>query len=232
MHGFRRGGKVTLMEYQQLYWNRVAAQKMFTHPLDQGWLDTAIPKPARILDYGCGYGRILAELDSKGYTNTVGMDTSAAMVERGRRAFPKLDIRVIQGLPVEEADASFDAILLLAVLTCLPHNEEQDVVMREVRRLLRPGGMLYLSDMPLQADSRNRIRYARDAPRFGTYGVFETDDGAVVRHHDKQRLGALLAGFETVATATIAISTMNGHPAAGVQMLARVGRPGNPTHPD
>lgn len=219
------------MENQQLYWDRVAAQKTFTHPLDQGWLDTFIPKTARILDYGCGYGRILAELASKGYTNTVGMDTSAAMVERGRRAFPKLDIRIIQGVPIEEADASFDAVLLLAVLTCIPSNEGQEAVVREARRLLQPGGTLYLSDMPLQADSRNRVRYARDAPRFGTYGVFETDDGAVVRHHDKQRLGALLAGFETVATASIAISTMNGHPAAGVQTLARVGRPGIPTHP-
>jgi hypothetical protein len=27
------------MEDQQLYWDRVAAQKAFTHPLDQGWLD-------------------------------------------------------------------------------------------------------------------------------------------------------------------------------------------------
>ena len=118
-------------------------------------------------------------------------------------------------------------VLLLAVLTCIPSNEGQDAVMREARRLLRPGGTLYLSDMPLQADSRNRVRYARDAPRYGSYGVFETEDGAVVRHHDEQRLGALLASLETVATATIAISTMNGHPVTGMQMLARVGRPGS-----
>ena len=219
------------MEGQQPYWDRVAAQKTFTHPLDQGWLDTFVPRTARILDYGCGYGRTLAELASKGYVNTVGMDTSAAMVERGRRAFPGLDIRVVQGLPVAEADASFDAVLLLAVLTCIPSNEGQDAVMKEAHRLLRPGGTLYVSDMPLQADSRNRVRYARDAPRFGTYGVFETDDGAVVRHHEGRRLEALLAGCETGATATIAISTMNGHPATGVQTLARVGRPGSPARP-
>lgn len=219
------------MEDQRPYWDRVAAQKTFTHPLDQGWLNTFVPKTARILDYGCGYGRTLAELASKEYANTVGVDTSAAMVERGKRAFPGVDIRVVQSLPIEEANASFDAVLLLAVLTCIPSNEGQDAVIGEARRLLRPGGALYVSDMPLQADGRNLARYARDAPRFGTYGVFETDDGAVVRHHDRQRLKALLAGFETVATATISISTMNGHPATGVQVLALVDRPGCPAHP-
>ena len=50
LHGSRRDGKVRPMEDQQPYWDRVAAQKTFTHPLDQGWLDTFVPKTARILD--------------------------------------------------------------------------------------------------------------------------------------------------------------------------------------
>jgi len=208
------------MQDQRAYWDREAGRKTFTHPLNRGWLDTFVPQTARVLDYGCGYGRSLAELAFFGYSGTVGMDPSPAMVERGRRTFPGLDLRVVKDIPTGEIDASFDAVLLLAVLTCIPGDREQDAVMGEVRRLLRPGGTLYISDMPLQTDGRNLARYARDAPRFGTYGVFETDDGAIVRHHEGQRLEALLAGFEVVATATTSISTMNGHAATGVQVLA------------
>jgi SAM-dependent methyltransferase len=188
--------------------------------LIRGWLGTFVPRTARVLDYGCGYGRSLAELASLGYSDMVGMDYSPAMVERGRRTFPGLDLRVVRALPTAEADASFDAVLLLAVLTFMPDGRDQDAVMDEVRRLLRPGGTLYISDMPLQTNDRNLARYAWEAPRFGAYGIFETDDGAIVRHHDGRRLETLLAGFEVVATASTSISTMNGHAATGVQVLA------------
>ncbi len=214
-----------------LHWDREAGRKTFTHPLNRGWLDTFVPRTARVLDYGCGYGRSLAELASLGYSDMVGMDPSPAMVERGRRTFPGLDLRVVEALPTAEANASFDAVLLLAVLTCMPDDRDQDAVMDEVRRLLRPGGTLYISDMPLQTDSRNLTRYAREAPRFGAYGIFETDDGATVQHHDGRRLEALLAGFKVVATVTTSISTMNGHAATGVQVLAHTAIPGGRDHP-
>ena len=103
-----RWGKVTLMQGQRAYWDREAGRKTFTHPLNRGWLDTFVPQTARVLDYGCGYRRSLAELASLGYTGTVGMDPSSAMIERGRRIFPGLDLRVVEGLPTGEADASFD----------------------------------------------------------------------------------------------------------------------------
>ena len=143
------------------------------------------------------------------------------MIERGKRSFPALDLRTVQGLPLAKADASFDAILLLAVLTCIPDDDEQVRLLRELRRLLRPGGMLYVSDMPLQSDDRNLTRYARALPRFGTYGVFETEDGAIVRHHDARRLYVLLDGLEKLAEETVQLSTMNGHAATAVQILAR-----------
>ena len=209
------------MHGQRPYWDRVANEKTFTHPVNAEWLSRSISTDARILDYGCGYGRTLYELASLGYANTVGVDFAPRMIERGRRSFTTLDLRTTQALPLAEADASFDAILLLAVLTCIPDDDEQARLMHELRRLLRPGGVLYLSDMPLQTDRRNLARYARALPRFGTYGVFETEDGAVVRHHGEQRMNDLLDGFEKVAVETVRLSTMNGNAATAQQILAR-----------
>ncbi|MGE0718200.1 MAG: class I SAM-dependent methyltransferase [Alphaproteobacteria bacterium] len=211
------------MEDQRPYWERVAARKTFTHPLDRGWLDAYVPATARVLDYGCGYGRTMAELCARGYRRLVGMDFSAAMIARGRRDHPDLDLRVVRSLPTVEPDGSFDAAFLMAVLTAIPEDAEQDAVMAELRRLLRPGGILYVSDMPLQTDDRNRARYLRDAGRFGAHGVFRTDDGALVRHHDEARLLALLDGFVPLGRQEIALTTMNGNAATGVQIIARKG---------
>jgi SAM-dependent methyltransferase len=209
------------VQAQRRYWDQVAAEKTFTHPINQAWLDAFVPRTARILDYGCGYGRAMAELTSLGYTNLVGMDYSPAMVERGRQTYPCMDLRVVEALPTPEPDGSFDAVMLLAVLTSIPGESEQEAVMREIRRLLRPTGVLYVSDMPLQTDSRNLSRYARDASEFGIYGIFQTDDGALVRHHDETRIRVLLEGFRPLRTTRAKITTMNGNSATAVQIVAR-----------
>jgi hypothetical protein len=51
--------------------------------------------------------------------------------------------------------------------------------------------------------------------------VFETGDGAVCRHHSREWLSTLLAGFETVDTRNTTVATMNGHESTGIQILAR-----------
>jgi len=43
----------------------------------------------------------------------------------------------------------------------------------------------------------------------------------VLRHHDISHLRALLSDFELVSERHIDVTTMNGHQARGVQLLAR-----------
>jgi hypothetical protein len=59
------------------------------------------------------------------------------------------------------------------------------------------------------------------AEQFGKYGVFPTDDGAIVRHHTLEWLDALLAGFQRETQADVELTTMNGHHSTGVQFIAR-----------
>jgi SAM-dependent methyltransferase len=216
------GERLQLVSGQRSYWDRVATEKMFTHPLSEVWLNQIKNQNARILDYGCGYGRILNDLKLRGFTNTVGVDFFPQMIARGKKEYPSMNLRAFQALPLSEVNASFDVIFLFAVLTCIPDNHEQEALLKELQRVLRPGGILYVSDMPLQTDDRNRTRYANAMAQFETYGVFETEDGAMVRHHPQARFDALLDGFEILDTLNVQISTMNGNPATGLQILARL----------
>jgi SAM-dependent methyltransferase len=204
----------------QRYWDATAATLSFTHPLDFAWL-AELPRDARILDHGCGYGRTLAELAAAGWTNTVGVDFAAAMIERGRREHPRLDLRLVDARPLDEPDGAFDAAILFAVLTCIPGDGEQRALMAELRRLIRPGGLLYLSDYPLQTAARNVARYEAGAARHGVYGVWDRDDGGVFRHHTREALDAAMEGFELVAERDIASVTMSGSPATVTQRLGR-----------
>lgn len=206
------------MPDQSGYWDR-GATKTFTHPLSEDFL-AALHPGDRILDYGCGYGRSLAQLAGVGFTNTVGVDFSREMIARGRREQPGLDLRHIAKATLDEPNGSFDAALLLAVLTCILSDDEQAAVLQEIRRLLRPGGVLFISDMPLQDDQRNRARYA-ECTSLGPYGTFDTGDGGVVRHHSDDHIEGWLTGFEPISRRRIELTTMHGNPATGVQLVAR-----------
>ena len=200
------------------YWDR-AAGKTFTHPLGVTFLE-ALSQESRILDFGCGYGRSVEELRGRGFHRAVGVDFSREMVTRGKLEAPGLDLRHIDALPVDEMDGTFDAAMLVAVLTCIVADDDQASVLKEVHRLLRPGGIVLISDMLLQHDARNQARYA-SGEGSRAFGVFETDDGALVRHHTEADIPRWLSGFELLDRRSVELQTMNGNAALGLQLVAK-----------
>ena len=120
--------RVSEIASQVDYWDRVADQKHFSHPLRLDWLEKYSNRQARILDYGCGYGRTLAELSNAGYENLFGMDFSEAMLRRCRREVPQSKLIRNDGNALPLKYSSFDAVLLFAVLTCIPDSNVQRVL--------------------------------------------------------------------------------------------------------
>jgi SAM-dependent methyltransferase len=211
---------VAAVDNQVGYWNAAGAAKRFSHPVEPTWLDR-IDRQARILDYGCGYGRLSGLLAERGFVDVEGVDVAATLIAKARQTQPTSRFTVLDRPPrLRHDDNSVDAVFLFAVLTCVPTDNGQRELVAELRRVLRPGGLLYLSDLCLQDDQRNQNRYRQFAARYGTYGVFETGDGAVCRHHTVDWLHTLTTGFDVTATREVGVDTMNGHPALATQLLA------------
>ena len=206
---------------QTEYWNAVAWSKTCTLPFDGERFAALVSADQRVLDYGCGYGRLSAELRSRGFRNVVGVDPARQMIERGRRERPDLDLRVLCESGLDDEAGTFDAVLLFGVLTTIPTDDGQRACVREANRLLRPGGVLYLSDFSLNDDDRNRERYEQFVGEFGTYGVFRHAEGVVLRHHDRRWIESLVRDFETLGFFEINVITMNGNPAKAFQYLGR-----------
>jgi glycogen(starch) synthase len=97
-------------------------------------------EPMRLLDVGCGPGRLTAPLAAR--HAMTGCDISPAMLEEARRRCP-------EGVTLVEADArrlpfadgEFDGLLALDLLTHLP---DLDAGLAELARVVRPGGPLVL----------------------------------------------------------------------------------------
>jgi SAM-dependent methyltransferase len=203
------------------YWDRVANEKRFSHPLRLDWLAKHSNKQARVLDYGCGYGRTLAELSEAGFRNLVGVDFSEGMLARARIATPRAGLVRNDGHNLPFQNECFDAVLLFAVLTCIPDNDQQRELLGEIKQVLRPGGLLYVSDLLFNNDQRNRERYDRDVEKFGCYGVFELPEGVVVRHHSKEWIEEVTHSFRQLEYEDFTVTTMNGNSSAAFQYLGR-----------
>ena len=203
------------------YWDGAAQGKSFHHPLNFPLLRRLVDRDEKVVEIGCGWGRVLSELAKDGYRNLTGLEPSPKMVGRSHEEFPNLDIRhwPREETPLESGMAW--AVLLFAVLTCIPDDGEQRRLIAEARRLLRPGGVLYVSDYFIQNDNRNLQRYREWEKVYGKYGVFRIDGGAVVRHQKRECFFAFVDSFEQISLEEFDLLTMNGNPARAFQYLGR-----------
>src|SRR5712675_40526 len=98
-----------------------------------------IPYGSEVLDIGCGNGYIAHHLSAMLGPDAVGIDL-------GRSAEAPIDYRQYDGARVPAPDNSFDAVLLCYVLH---HAQDVSLVLNEVRRVLRPGGLAVIyEDIP------------------------------------------------------------------------------------
>ncbi len=96
-----------------------------------------------VLDIGCGTGRVRQVLpDNLDYT---GLDNSSELLEVARRRYPNNKFIQADALKLPFEDKLFDAILLIAVVHHFLNKKDRLTVLQEARRVLKPGGRLYLS---------------------------------------------------------------------------------------
>ena len=118
------------------------------------------PPPARVLDCGGGPGRYAIELARQGYDVTL-FDLSAECLRLARKKAGEAKVTLaayehgtatdLSRLP----DESFDALLLMGPLYHLLEESERVQALREARRVLKPGGVLFVAFITRQAALRS-----------------------------------------------------------------------------
>ena len=96
----------------------------------------------RILDVGCGDGVITKRLRARfAHASLTGLDADAVRLARARLQCPGVAFEPGDVTALPYNDASFDVVLCHHVVE---HVEDDQAVLRECRRVLRPGGLLLL----------------------------------------------------------------------------------------
>jgi SAM-dependent methyltransferase len=110
-----------------------------------GRAGTPLERLGSILDFGCGCGRVTRRWRSLDGTAVHGSDANEGAIAWCRQNLPFASFET-NGLepPLAYPDESFDLVYALSVLTHLPE-ELQLAWAGELRRILKPGGLLLLS---------------------------------------------------------------------------------------
>jgi ubiquinone/menaquinone biosynthesis C-methylase UbiE len=122
--------------------------------------------PEAIADLGCGSGVFTSLLAKAGFTAT-GVDLSPRMIELARKLHPGSTFLEgdVESLPFE--DETFDDVLLSGILHHLP---DPTACIREVRRILKPGGRFASFD-PNRLNPFMYLYRDRSSPFYSPKGV-------------------------------------------------------------
>jgi ubiquinone/menaquinone biosynthesis C-methylase UbiE len=164
----------------------------------------------RILDLGCGSGEITRRLAQRyPQARLLGIDILEVSIARARSvedpAAARIEYQVGDAFALALADAAFDLVVCRHVSQAVPHFER---VLQEIRRVLRPGGVLHL--LSEDYGMLHQPRHARDLDRFWldlplTYLAAIGCDGRIGRHTP-----ALLqaAGFDEIRMDYVVVDTL------------------------
>lgn len=130
-----------LIEVDERHWWYRGRRRIVRAELDR----LPLPAGARVLDAGCGSGRMLQELTDYGEVSGIELDPDAAGLAASKGCGEVLVGR-LEELPWE--DATFDLITCLDVIE---HTADDRVTLGELRRVSKPGGWLLLTVPAYQA---------------------------------------------------------------------------------
>jgi SAM-dependent methyltransferase len=109
---------------------------VYEHAL--AWVERLVPAPGVLVDVGCGAGILLALCQARGWKG-IGFDPSVQAV--GYAQARGLEVHAGTFPPCPLADGTADALTFINVLD---HLRDPFAALREARRVLRVGGVLYI----------------------------------------------------------------------------------------
>jgi ubiquinone/menaquinone biosynthesis C-methylase UbiE len=145
-------------EWSSTY-DRPLGQRLLFGPVHRRVCDALLEggAPGSIVDIGCGTGQLLEVLRRRlPEAELIGIDPSRGMVGVARSRFAAAPRVRIEMAPARDLPLDTGSVEVVTTTLSFHHWDEQGASLREVARVLRPGGRLLLADI-LGSGLRGRL---------------------------------------------------------------------------
>jgi cyclopropane fatty-acyl-phospholipid synthase-like methyltransferase len=143
-----------------------------------------------VLDAGCGIGAPALRIAERYGCEITGVNISREQVRQGRRLIEERrmshQVRIVRGdvRALDFPDGSFDAVVCLEAAGDICVTErDKDRLVRDLHRVLRPGGHVGFSDLALRGCPSQQEDYALRAVLYHRGAELVTDWPALFVHH-------------------------------------------------
>lgn len=187
-------------------------------PLAMDLVERARPigPSARVLDLGCGTGIVARVLHERlgGGTRISGLDLNELMVAKARTLAPDIDFRQGDAARMPFESGAFELVLSQAMLQFVP---DKVAALREVRRVLTPGGHLVLSVARARSEQPLVEALGAVAERY-----FGKPNDPRYAFSDPEALRAMLeeVGFGGIGVEPVSLSTRFGDFPVRMEVIA------------
>jgi 2-polyprenyl-3-methyl-5-hydroxy-6-metoxy-1,4-benzoquinol methylase len=130
--------------YDEVFHRRRGAQSKWHH-LKFARVRREIPARCRLLDVACGPGTLIGTLGAD--VDATGVDLAAPQIEFARRRYGAPGKTFVLSRATGELPADNDSVDVITMVELLEHLEMDEIqrLLRECRRVLRPGGKLIVT---------------------------------------------------------------------------------------
>lgn len=160
-----------MLDHEDHHWWYRGRRRIVIDTIDR--LELPTDRPPRLLDAGCGSGRMLDELAARGNASGLDLNPDSVALARGRGHD---DVREGHVETLPWPDETFDLVTCLDVVE---HTGDDRVTLRELRRVTRPGGHAIVTVPAYQALWSNHDVLNRHYRRYGrrTFRIAASDAG-------------------------------------------------------
>jgi SAM-dependent methyltransferase len=174
------------------WWHLSEPSPELRKALAAGWF----APPGRMLDIGCGLGTEAGFLTAAGF-NATGIDFSSAALRRASTLHPSAHFARADALCLPFADACFDLLLDRGCFHYIAAANRARYA-TEARRVLRPGGRLFLRACLRTAGERNDLDELLLRRAFAAWHCLTLEQCVIAS--DAREMDALLALLERPST--------------------------------
>ena len=185
---------------------------------DLGFIKDLVKPEDKVLDFGCGNGRLAGYLKDKwsepafvkaSAAKYIGLDTSQKLIDIAKDKYADDKAEFIklshnfQKLPLK--DNSLDIVISIAVFHHFPSKEYSLKVAKELHRVLAPGGKIVITVWNLWQKQYLKFHQKSKKEWIDAEIPFKSDEKVFQRYHHPFKIGELEelfqdAGLETLKT--------------------------------